>query len=357
MRRALYAMDHAQALEFLQRAPLLHIASTTPEGTPIYRTVHGVVVDGALAFHGAPAGEKMEMLGREAVLCVEEVIAQIPSYFMDAERACPATTYYRSVQVHGRLEEVTEVAVKARVLQALMAKFQPEGGHVPITPDHPLYRAAVRGLLVARVSLERMEGKAKLGQNRKPEELTRILELLWERGEPGDPRAIEVVRLANPGTPVPPALQAPAGLVLSTALGPEAVGEALGLLEGSYWTRDLPSEAIARALVGSSAWVGARSAEGRLVGMARALSDGARNAWIYDVIVHPEYRGRGLGKALTRLVLEHPAVRKNLHVRLSTRDAQRLYAGFGFRALPDSTSAALSTEMILRRSSVGNREA
>ena len=55
-------------------------------------------------------------------------------YFSDGERACPATTLYRSAQAHGTLEEVTSRADKARVLQALMEKYQPEGKHVPI--DH-----------------------------------------------------------------------------------------------------------------------------------------------------------------------------------------------------------------------------
>ena len=51
-----------------------------------------------------------------------------------------------SVQVHGRIERVEDPVVKARVLAALMAKFQPEGGHVPIDGDHPLYRKAIAGI-------------------------------------------------------------------------------------------------------------------------------------------------------------------------------------------------------------------
>ena len=136
-------MADAEALALLERSPLVHLATTDAEGGPILRTVHGVVVDGALAFHGAPAGEKLAALGRPVVAGAEETIAVIPSYFFDPTLACPATTYYRSAQLHGVLEEVTDRHAKARVLAALMRKYQPEGGHAPIDADDPRCHSCV----------------------------------------------------------------------------------------------------------------------------------------------------------------------------------------------------------------------
>src|SRR5437868_2480592 len=104
MRKEIYRMPLRDALAFLEQSPVVRIATSLPDGTPLLRTVHGVVVNGYLAFHGSPAGEKTETIGRTAVVSAEEVIASIPSYFVDPERACPATTYYRSVQAHGTLE-------------------------------------------------------------------------------------------------------------------------------------------------------------------------------------------------------------------------------------------------------------
>ncbi|MFN7971917.1 MAG: GNAT family N-acetyltransferase [Acidobacteriota bacterium] len=350
MRRELYRMEGREALALLARSEVVHLATTTRDGAPVLRTVHGVVVDGRLCFHGAPAGEKSETVGRDAVVGVEEIVAPIPSYYVDPERACPATTYYLSVQVHGRLEAVEEPAAKARVLAALMAKYQPEGGHAPIEADHPLYRAAVAGLMIVAISLDRVDGKAKLGQNRKPGELAKVLELLWTRGDPGDPRAIELVRAANAGVPAPGFLRATFGGTLHCALGEDDVEPAVALLADAYWNAGIRPEAIAAAHRASPAWVGARDLAGKLVATARATGDRAKNAWIYDVAVAPAWRGRGVGKAVLRLLLDHPAVRGARRVWLGTKDAQGFYRAFGFAPEDEvGLRSYASTTMVLAR--------
>ncbi len=65
----------ADTVALLERAPVVHLASTTPEGRPLIRTVHGVVVGGSLSFHGAPAGEKTETERRCAVVRADEIVA------------------------------------------------------------------------------------------------------------------------------------------------------------------------------------------------------------------------------------------------------------------------------------------
>jgi GNAT superfamily N-acetyltransferase/nitroimidazol reductase NimA-like FMN-containing flavoprotein (pyridoxamine 5'-phosphate oxidase superfamily) len=350
MRKAIYRMECGEALELLAGSKVVQIASTTPDGAPVLRTVHGVVVDGGLCFHGAPVGEKAETVGRPAVANVEEIVAEIPSYFVDPERACPATTYFRSAQVHAILEPVEDPAAKARALAALMAKYQPEGGHVPIDESHPLYRKAVAGILIVRLALDDVTGKGKLGQNRSPEERKVILERMWARGREADPRAIEIVRAANPDPIDPDFLRAPDGARLSCALDARALPEAVAMLRDTYWNRVHSDDAIARAHLGATAWVGAHDAGGKLIATARALSDGGKWGWIYDVVVLPEWRGRGLGSALVRLLLDHPRLRDVADIRLGTRDAQEVYRRLGFvevSSLPEKGYP--TTEMSLRR--------
>jgi GNAT superfamily N-acetyltransferase len=256
--------------------------------------------------------------------------------------------------VHGTLGAVEDLAVKARVLEALMQRWQPEGRYHPIDAADPLYRGELEGILVLRVPLDRVDGKWKLLQNREPEQILRVLEGLWARGDPGDDEAIEAVRAANPAVPAPSFLAAD-GVRLHAALGPEDLPAVEALLAGEYWWEGLPRELIGPVHRQATAWVGARAPDGALVASARAVAN-PRHAWIYDVVVARPWRGKGLGKRLMELLLDHPAVRRARSVLLVTRDAQGLYARYGF--VEKRRRFATSTEMVLDRGAVqGQAEA
>lgn len=330
MRRPEFAMTDGQARAFLAEAQVLHLALTLPDGSPVLRTLNAAVTDEWLLFHGAPSGEKARCVGRPAVVQAEQIVASIPSYFSDPERACPATTFFRSVQVHGTLERIDDPHVKADALQRLMLRYQPEGGHAPVSFDDARYQNAVRGVLVLGVRLRQLTGKAKLGQNKPPHEAMAIIERLWRRGAPGDAEAVALMLEHHPASARPPRFRGPRDTWLSPQLGRRDVGGAVDLLEGQYWTRGVTREVLAKAQLGSSAWLGAHDAAGRLVATARANSDGARHGYVADVAVAAEYRGCGLGAALVRLLLEHPRLRDTALIRLGTADAQTFYERFGF---------------------------
>ncbi|HXK18874.1 MAG TPA: GNAT family N-acetyltransferase [Polyangiaceae bacterium] len=323
-------MTEAQALGFLKRAQVLHLAFTRPDGAPVLRTLNAAVTDEWLLFHGAPSGEKAQCVGRPVVAQAEELVATIPSYFTDPEKACPATTFFRSVQAHGTLERIEDPYVKAEALQRIMQRYQPEGGHVPIHFDTPLYQNAVRGVLVLGIRTTNLTGKAKLGQNKQPHEVSSIMDLLWLRGAPGDAHAVALMFEYHPETSRPERFRGPAGSWLWPALAASDAEAAVDLLEDQYWTRGVARSSLTRAQLGASAWVGARDANGKLVATARANSDGARHAYVADVAVAPSHRGQGLGGALVRLLLDHPVVRGAGLVRLATADAQPFYERFGF---------------------------
>ncbi len=330
MRKAIYATDRAAALACLRRQPFVHLATTDPDGQPILRALHAIVLDDMVAFHGSAVGEKTLATGRAAVVCAEEVVAEIPSWFIDPERACPATTYYESVQVHGTLRSVDDPTTKARVLAALMTRYQPEGGYVAIEADAPLYRSAVQSIGVLAVPLTHVTGKRKLGQNRRPEQLAKVLEHLWARGEPGDVAAIDRVREANPAIETPSFLAAPAGATLRCQGRSDDLPGAVALVQHEYWNVGIEPAALARAHAHATAWVVATDERGEVIATARGLTDGGKVGFVFDVAVAARWRGRGLGLATVRLILDHPAMRRTRQIRLGTRDAQPLYRRLGF---------------------------
>ena len=72
-----------------------------------------------------------------------------------------------------------------------------------------------------------------------------------------------------------------------------------------------------------------------MVGFARALSDGVALAYLADVYVLENHRGRGLGRALLQEMIED-GPGKEFRWLLHTADAHGLYREFGFTA-PDAT--------------------
>lgn len=102
-------------------------------------------------------------------------------------------------------------------------------------------------------------------------------------------------------------------------------------LAREYWSSHRTPEEQLRLVRASTRVIGAYADDGGLVGFCRVVSDGGAFAWLGDVFVLPEHRGRGLGAELVREAVEHPAHR-DLTWYLSTRDAHDLYRRFGFEA-------------------------
>ena len=62
-------------------------------------------------------------------------------------------------------------------------------------------------------------------------------------------------------------------------------------------------KAIENSFLVTTMWQ-VRGNKRRLIGFARATSDCAFNATIWDVVVHPDFQGKGLGKALMEYILK-----------------------------------------------------
>src|SRR3954470_12202794 len=102
----------------------------------------------------------------------------------------------------------------------------------------------------------------------------------------------------------------------------------------AYWGRWRTAADLDRQIDGAWRVVGAYLGD-RQVGFARAVSDGVALAYLADVYVLPEHRGRGLGVDLVRVMVEDGPGQR-FRWLLHTNDAHGLYGRFGF-APPDAT--------------------
>jgi GNAT superfamily N-acetyltransferase len=100
------------------------------------------------------------------------------------------------------------------------------------------------------------------------------------------------------------------------------------LLKAAYWGAQRTDAINRRAFENSICAIAL--VDGRQVGFARAAGDRAVFARISDVIVWPEHRGKGIGKALVEALLDHPELSTVSTFMLNTADAHGLYARYGF---------------------------
>lgn len=103
------------------------------------------------------------------------------------------------------------------------------------------------------------------------------------------------------------------------------------LSESSYWANRRSLETVERSIANSIP-LGAYLGE-VLVGFARVVTDRATFAWLCDVFVLAEHRGRGLGRALVDGAVSHPDLAGIQRFVLATADAHDLYRKSGFEVL------------------------
>lgn len=100
-------------------------------------------------------------------------------------------------------------------------------------------------------------------------------------------------------------------------------------LTRSYWAEGIALETVAKSIAHSLCV--AVGFEGQQVAMARLVTDRATFAYLSDVYVLEEHRKRGLSKAMLAHLQNHPELGGLRFWALLTRDAQPLYAQFGWK--------------------------
>lgn len=129
---------------------------------------------------------------------------------------------------------------------------------------------------------------------------------------------------------------------------------------GAFWAKERSSEDLSIAIENSEPVISVWDAQ-KLIGFARANSDGIYRATIWDVVIHPDYRGAGLGRKLVETVISHPRMNRVERIYLMTTHQQRFYERIGFEVNSTTTMVLhnqpivnpLPTQEILFQESIG----
>ncbi len=128
-----------------------------------------------------------------ASLIFEDILAVIPSYWVDPAYAGAATTYYRFAQLECQARLIQEPNEMISVLTRLMQRFQPEKGYAELSLENPQYRKSFEMLTLVELSIDSVKAKWKLGQNRSLEIRAQVIQKLRERNQGNDLRCVEEI--------------------------------------------------------------------------------------------------------------------------------------------------------------------
>jgi len=74
--------------------------------------------------------------------------------------------------------------------------------------------------------------------------------------------------------------------------------------DAGWWEDDFSADFFPDMIAGSFCFVAAFAADGAMLGMARAISDGGSDAYIQDVTVRQDHRHAGIGGKLVEMLTE-----------------------------------------------------
>ncbi len=110
----------------------------------------------------------------------------------------------------------------------------------------------------------------------------------------------------------------------------------------AFWAKNRTLEDVQIAIANSNAVVSIWDNE-RLIGSARATSDGIYRANIWDVVIHPDYQGLGLGRKLVETLISHPLLNRVERIYLMTTHQQKFYERIGFQENHTTTMVLYNT--------------
>jgi ribosomal protein S18 acetylase RimI-like enzyme len=128
------------------------------------------------------------------------------------------------------------------------------------------------------------------------------------------------------------------GYLIVHSLNGRQVDDLMEMYKHTYWASERKKEDVLRMLSDTDYLFGVvDEVSGRLLAFGRVLSDGIFRAVIFDVVVHPEQRGKGLARMILDSITSHEELKLVESLLLYCRpEVIELYEKWGFQDMqPD----------------------
>ena len=178
-------------IQFLNQQGTGRICSIDKEGYPQIIPMNFVYVNDAIYMHSHTKGEKLENIKKNSKVGfeVDQSLEFLPSYFTDPKDASQADTLYISVVIKGRGTIVSDRNEKTLALNALMKKYQSEGGYESIRPEMEV----VDEVAIIKVVPDTMRGKYKVGQHLDNKTRLELAQKIFERNTPTAQNTLKIM--------------------------------------------------------------------------------------------------------------------------------------------------------------------
>jgi len=181
---------------FVKAQELARLVTVSPEGQPHIGLYPFLFLGSTIEMHLHRSDEQLADLAANARCAfeVDDILATVPSHWTHASNAMFATAYHRTVIYECDAVISDDPEVLAAQQQRLMQHYQPDGGHAAVTTEHAMYRGAFREIRALTLNVRTRKVKWKLGQNRKREQLEKLISQLRGRGRPTDGAAADALQ-------------------------------------------------------------------------------------------------------------------------------------------------------------------
>lgn len=181
----LYAGDEEEGFALLRAAEHGHLTAWDGEGRPLLTFLHYVLQPETREVWGhlANTNPLLARLERDprAVFTVAGPSVYVPSYYSGEPRGVP-TSYYSWAQCEVTVHLEREPDGLLAILEAMLARFQPEGGQAAIDPADRYWQGLLGAITGVRMRVESVASRFKYGQNKRARTRETIVERLRGRG-------------------------------------------------------------------------------------------------------------------------------------------------------------------------------
>ena len=197
MRRAEFDVKNENSINKILEACEYGSLSLISEGKPYVVALNFVFFENSIFFHGSKEGRKIQAIksNPNASFLVVKPYSFIPSFFSGTMAACPATQFFASVLFEGTVNFIKDGNIKAKVLNALMKKFQSEDSFEEIAYEKAMYTKMLDKTAIFELKAENISCKIKVGQNLNEEKRNRLMQKLKSRDSKIDEETIKQMNL------------------------------------------------------------------------------------------------------------------------------------------------------------------